>query len=102
MKLVPLLMALLLFSTGPVLADIELADVTVPPQGEDDLEDAVDLQAQAMFEALKRGDEQEIAWLKENLSRYEAVQRGFSWSAFLVPSVRYLRASPARRGGCAR
>jgi tetratricopeptide (TPR) repeat protein len=38
-------------------------------------EDAVDLQAQAMFEALKRGDEQEIAWLKENLSRYEAGQR---------------------------
>jgi tetratricopeptide (TPR) repeat protein len=37
-------------------------------------EDAVDLQAQAMFEALKRGDEGEMAWLRGNMARYEAGQ----------------------------
>jgi tetratricopeptide (TPR) repeat protein len=37
-------------------------------------EDAVDLQAQAMFEAIKRGEQSEVEWLKQNMSRYEAGQ----------------------------
>jgi tetratricopeptide (TPR) repeat protein len=45
-------------------------------------EDAVDLQAQAMFEALKRGDQGEIDWLRQNMSRYEAGQRAVAaWPA---------------------
>jgi tetratricopeptide (TPR) repeat protein len=37
-------------------------------------QDAVELQAQAMFEALRSGDESELAWLRENMEHYEAGQ----------------------------
>ena len=37
-------------------------------------QDAVDLQAQAMFEALRIGDQNQLAWLRENMTRYEAGQ----------------------------
>lgn len=35
-------------------------------------EDAVDLQTQAIFEALKQGDETEVTWLQQNMTRYQA------------------------------
>ena len=65
-------------------------------------EDAVDLQAQAMFEALRRGDENALAWLRENMGRYEAGQpASAAWPRTAeVYRPRSLHASaPAPAGG---
>ena len=60
------------------------------------------LQAQAMFEALRNGDENALAWLRENMSRYEAGQpAGAAWPRTAeVYRPRSLHASaPASAGG---
>ena len=65
-------------------------------------EDAVDLQTQAIFEALKRGDQTEISWLQQNMTRYReqqpAVQPWPPESEIFRPRALQMQPAPAAAG----
>ena len=65
-------------------------------------EDAVELQTQAIFEALRRGDQAEISWLRQNLVRYEEQQPAVRpWppeSEVFRPRALKLQPAPAAAG----
>ena len=56
----------------PSIAHLETVAMLVAATGRYDA--AVDVQTQAIFEAVKQGNEDQLPWMRENLRRYESGQ----------------------------
>ncbi len=69
-----------LYDVQPDMDTSETLAMASAANGE--FEEAVDAQAQAIFEALKNGAEDRLTWLQENMQRYQAQQPATApWSA---------------------